>query len=56
MDNEKVFTDFDDFLRTCLPNYYAERNYRELTPAEAGRKAAEDVMKRVKIRGLDELR
>ncbi len=56
MDNEKVFTDFDDFLRTCLPNYYAERSYRELTPAEVGRKAAEDVMRKVKIGRLDNLR
>jgi len=48
---------FDAFLKKYLPHYYKERMYNELSPEEAGRKAAEEVMERVRINAkrLDEV-
>ncbi|MBI2045630.1 hypothetical protein HYT23_06230 [Candidatus Pacearchaeota archaeon] len=63
MNGEKVFTDFNDFLRTCLPNYYEEiiygpRNKEEITPEEAGRRLAKEILGKInidlsKLRGLE---
>lgn len=57
MEKDKVFINYDDFLRICLPNYYEELRFKEITdPREAGRKAAEEVMRKVNIRELDALK